>query len=153
MYVLRAPLVGQMVKNLLAMEETWVRSLGWEDPLEEGTATHSINLVWRITWTEEPIGLPSMGITKRVRHDWVTNTFTFAYSCSRTLLSSSWMSPWSPHPTHIPATMTGVGVGDQDSEGPTGLPSQLDSLWSPTALIAVYMQCITDAQVVLSCCN
>ena len=44
--------VAQMVKNLLAMQETWVRSLGWEDPLEKGKAIHSCILAWRIPWTE-----------------------------------------------------------------------------------------------------
>ena len=43
-----------MAKNLPAMGETWVRSLGWEDPLEKGMATHSSILAWRISWTEEP---------------------------------------------------------------------------------------------------
>jgi len=43
--------VAQLVKNLLAMEETWIQSLGWEDPLEKGKATHSIILAWRIAWT------------------------------------------------------------------------------------------------------
>ena len=52
-----ASLVAQMVKNPPAMWETWVRSLGWEDPLEEGMATHSSILAWRIPWTEEPGGL------------------------------------------------------------------------------------------------
>ena len=46
--------VAQKVKNPPAMRETWVRSLGWEDPLEEGVATHSSILAWRIPWTEEP---------------------------------------------------------------------------------------------------
>ena len=46
-----ASLVAQLVKNLPAMRETWVRSLGWEDPLEEGKATHSSILAWRISWT------------------------------------------------------------------------------------------------------
>ena len=46
-----------MVKNLSAMQETWVRSLSWEDPLEEGLATHSSSLAWRIPWTEESGGL------------------------------------------------------------------------------------------------
>ena len=46
-----ASLVAQLVKNLPAMQETWVRSLGWEDPLEEGKATHSSILAWRIPWT------------------------------------------------------------------------------------------------------
>ena len=48
-----------MVKNLPAVRETWVRSLGWEDALEEGMATHSSILAWRIPWTEEPGGLQS----------------------------------------------------------------------------------------------
>ena len=48
-----------------------VRSLGWEDPLEEGVATHSTILAWRIPQTEEPGGLPSVG-SQRVRHDWTT---------------------------------------------------------------------------------
>ena len=46
-----ASLVAQLVKNLPTMQETWVRSLGWEDPLEKGTATHSSILAWRIPWT------------------------------------------------------------------------------------------------------
>ena len=50
-----------MVKNLPAMQETWVLSLGWDDPLEEGMTTHSSILAWRIGWTEEPGGLQSMG--------------------------------------------------------------------------------------------
>ena len=56
-----ASLVAQMVKNLPAMQETWVQFLGWEDPLEEGLATHSSILAWRIPWTEEPGGLQSRG--------------------------------------------------------------------------------------------
>ena len=52
-----------MVKRLPAMQETWVRSLGREDPLEEGMATHSSMLAWRMPWTEEPGGLPSIGVT------------------------------------------------------------------------------------------
>ena len=54
-------LVAQSVKSLPAMQETWVQSLGWEDPLEKKIATHSSNLAWRIPWTEEPGGLQSMG--------------------------------------------------------------------------------------------
>ena len=52
-----ASLVAQLVKNLPAMWETWVRSLGWEDPLKKGMTTHSSILAWRIPWTEEPGGL------------------------------------------------------------------------------------------------
>ena len=72
----RASLVAQMVKNPPAMQETWVRSLGWEDPLEKGTATHSSILVWRIPWTEEPGRLQSMRL-QRVGHDWETFTSLF----------------------------------------------------------------------------
>ena len=53
-----------MVKNLPVMWETWVRSLGWKDPLEEGEATRSGILAWRIPWTEEPIGLQSMELQR-----------------------------------------------------------------------------------------
>ena len=65
----------QMVKNLPAMKETWVRSLSWEDPLEKGMATYSSILAWRISWTEEPGGLQSRG-SQIVVHDWVTNKDT-----------------------------------------------------------------------------
>ena len=62
-----ASLVAQMVKNLPAMQETHVRSLGQEEPLEKGMATHSNILALRIPWTGEPGGLQSMG-SQRVRH-------------------------------------------------------------------------------------
>ena len=55
-------------KESVCMQETWVQSLGWEDPLKEGMATHSSILAWRIPRTEEPGGLQSMG-SQRVRHD------------------------------------------------------------------------------------
>ena len=60
-WLLWASLVALMVKNPPAMWETWARSPGWEDPLEEGIATHSSILAWRIPWTEEPGRLQSMG--------------------------------------------------------------------------------------------
>ena len=60
--------MAQTVKNLPAMQETQVRSLGQEDPLEKRMATHSNILAWRISWTKEPGGLQSMG-SPRVRHD------------------------------------------------------------------------------------
>ena len=65
---LMAFLVPQMVKRLPAMQETWVRSLGQEDPLEKEMATHSSILAWRIPWTEDPGRLQSMG-SQRVGHD------------------------------------------------------------------------------------
>ena len=67
----RASLVAQTVKNLSVMRETWVRSLGWEEPLEKGKATHSSTLAWNIPRTEEPGGLQSVG-SQRVGHGWAT---------------------------------------------------------------------------------
>ena len=64
----QASLVAQLVKNPPVMQETWVRSLGWEDPLEKGKAAHSSILAWRIPWTEEPGGLQPVG-SQRIRHD------------------------------------------------------------------------------------
>ena len=60
--------MAQLVKRLPAMWETQVQSLGWEDPLEKERANHSSILAWRITWTEEPGGLQSMG-SQRAGHD------------------------------------------------------------------------------------
>ena len=64
----QASLVAQMVRNLPAMKEPPVQSLGWEDPLEKRMATHSSILTWRIPWTEESGGLQSMG-SQRVGHN------------------------------------------------------------------------------------
>ena len=77
----RASLVTQTVKNLPAMQETWVWSLGWADPLEKGMATHSSSLAWRIPWTEEPGGLQSMG-SQSIEYN--RGTFTHI------LISSPW---------------------------------------------------------------
>ena len=63
-----ASLVAQSVKNLPAVQETQVQSMGWEDPLEKEMATHSSILAWKISWTQEPGGLQSMG-SQRVGHD------------------------------------------------------------------------------------
>ena len=60
--------MAQTVSNLPAVLETGVQSLGWEDPLDKGMATHSSILAWRISWTEEPRRLQSMG-SQRVRHN------------------------------------------------------------------------------------
>ena len=59
-----ASLVAQLVKNLPVVQETRVRSLGWEDPLEKEMATHSSILAWKISWTEEPGGLQSMRLQR-----------------------------------------------------------------------------------------
>ena len=76
-----------MVKNAPAGQETQVWSLGWEDPLEKGMATHSGILAWRIPLMEEPGGLPSMG-SQSTGHGWATDTFTSVII--------SWCQCWSP---------------------------------------------------------
>ena len=75
MYI--ASLVAQTVKRLPAMRETWVQSLGWEDPLEKEMATHSSILAWKIPWTEEPGRLQSMG-SQRVGHNRATSLSLFS---------------------------------------------------------------------------
>ena len=87
--------VAQMVKNLPAMQKTWVRSLGREDPLEKGMAIHSSILAWRTPWTEELGGLQSMGL-QRVRHDWATNTTPIREDKSHRVMSTIY-----PHCTHL----------------------------------------------------
>ena len=83
MCITGASLVAQMVKKLPASWGTWVLSLGEEDPLEKGMATHTSILARRIPWTEKPGGLQSTGL-QRVRHNQVTITFM----CTVTLLYS-----------------------------------------------------------------
>ena len=75
-----ASLVPQMVKNLPAMRETWVRPLGWEDPLEEGTATHSNILAWRIPQTEETGRQQFMGLQSQT-HLRDSHTHMHLYMC------------------------------------------------------------------------
>ena len=70
-----------MMKNLPAVQEIQVRSLGQEDPLEKEMATHSRVLAWKIPWTEEPGGLQSMGL-QRVGHKWATNPSFLPYFLS-----------------------------------------------------------------------
>ena len=88
-----ASLVAQMVKNPLVMQEAWVRSLGWEDSLEKGTATHSSILAWRIPWMEEPGRLQSLGLL-RVGHDWATSLSLFTFT--------HWRRKWQPTPVFLP---------------------------------------------------
>ena len=72
--VLLGSLVAQLVKNPPSVQDTWVQSLGWENPLEKGKATYSSILAWRIPWAVKSVGL------QRVRQDWATCTFTFSLS-------------------------------------------------------------------------
>ena len=72
---------GSVVKNLPAVQDLWVWSLGWGDPLGKEMAIHSSILAWRIPWTEEPSGLQSMG-SQRIRHDWATKQQQHGLNCS-----------------------------------------------------------------------
>ena len=90
-YRYRTLQVAQMVKNLPALWETQVWSLGQENPLEKGMAAHLSSLSWKIPWTKEPGGLQSTG-SQRVQHDWATNTYIRQFSLvqfSRSVVSYS----------------------------------------------------------------
>ena len=93
-YGTRSSLVAQMIKLLPAMWETWVWSLGWEDPLEKEMATHSSILAWRIPWTEKPGGLQSMG-SQRVVHDWATS-FSFPFMGPDAMILVFWTLSFKP---------------------------------------------------------
>ena len=92
--------VAQMVKNPSAMQETWIWSLGWDDPLEKGMAIHSSILTWRIPWTEEPGGLQSVG-SQRVGHDWETN-INYGQICLG-LIRACGFCLWSPLTSSVAA--------------------------------------------------
>ena len=98
-----------MVKCLPAMQETWVQSLGWEDPLEKEMATHSSTHVWKIPWMEKPGGLQSMG-SQRVRHDWTTSLSFFdseslnkVRTLQLTLPFTDYRCTWQSMTNHIPS--------------------------------------------------
>jgi len=71
-------MVAQTVKRLPAMQETWIQSLDWEDPLEKEMAPHSSTLAWKVPWMEEPGRLQSMGL-RRVGHNRATSLFIGSY--------------------------------------------------------------------------
>ena len=75
-----ASLVAQMLQNLPATQETQLRSLGQEDPLEKGMSTHSSILAWRTPFTEDPAGLQSMGLQKLDMTEQLTHTHTHTYT-------------------------------------------------------------------------
>ena len=88
----------QTVKNPSTVQETWIRFLGQEDPLEKGMATHSSIIAWRIPWTEKPGGLQSMG-SQKVGHDWATNIInnhhmTWLNECSMSILQVRTQGGW-----------------------------------------------------------
>ena len=99
-------LVAQMVKNLPAMWETWVESLGWEDPLKKKMANHSAMLDWRIPWTEES-GWLQFRESQRVRHDWSTPS-TYMGFWGGDLQTSTWR--WSRAAVLVQCQALGVHI-------------------------------------------
>ena len=104
-----ASLVAQTVKNLLAMKVTWVWSLGWENPLEKGMATHFSVLAWRIPWTEEPVahvGYSPWGHKELDTTEWLTHTYiinSFAYNSMAVIYCNSVAG----HITYLASRKTG----------------------------------------------
>ena len=88
-----------MVKKLPTMWETGVQSLAWEDPLEKGTATHSSILAWKIPWTEELVGLQSMGSQKS--QAWLSNQTRAIPWDSMKRPQGETLSEWSPQLYHL----------------------------------------------------
>ena len=114
----RAPLLAQTVKNLPAMQEAWVWSLGWEDPLEKGMETHSSVLAWRISWTEEPDGPQSMA-SQSVRHNSEPHTLSLSLLVPRNLHTNFNMHlSIILHVSHIPSFSN---------------PEKLSNWWAATA--------------------
>ena len=99
----KASLVPQRVKRLPAVQETWVRSLGQEDPLEKEMAAHSSTLAWKIPWTEKPGRLQSMG-SQRVGHDWATSLSLSLEKAMATHSSTlAWRIPGTVEPGGLPS--------------------------------------------------
>ena len=112
-----------MIKNLPAVQKTWVWSLGQEDPLEKGMTTHYGILAWEIPWTEEYWGLQSMGL-QRVGLDWVADTFTFSAPFTTDALWDLWkwklyyVSPQyssTQHNSHLEESLSISALGIQFS--------------------------------------
>ncbi|XDA71268.1 hypothetical protein R6Z07F_001620 [Ovis aries] len=117
-----ASLVAQTVKHLPTVWETWVRSLGWEDPLEKEMATHSSTLAWKIPWTEDPGRLQYMGLQSRTR----LSNFTFFWVSQVALLVKN--SPANARDVRDAGLIPGLG---RSPEGGYGNPLQYSFLENP----------------------
>ena len=115
-----ASLVVQRLKRLPEMWETWVRSLGWEDPLEKAMAPHSSTLAWRIPWMEEPGGLQSTG-SQRVGHDWATS-LTHSGNIQMNVVVWSLSRVWLLRPSWTVACQAPLSMGFPRQAYWTGLP-------------------------------
>ena len=127
--ILGLPWWLKLVKHPPAMWETWVRSLGWEDPLEKGMATHCSILAWRIPWTEETGRLPST-VLQRVRYDGATKHSTVVYKVRFLNLVCE-----APHgPTLLPRMYFGVHLSLHAGPSSTLLDSDPVCIFSPLPL-------------------
>ena len=125
-----ASLVAQTVMNLPAMQDSWVRSLGWENPLKKGMATHSSALAWRIPRREEPGRLQSTEL-QRVGHNWATNTFTFIFTHTAYYIYTDPEGRWG---ANFPQEWFMDGVSHLESEQAKPSTSICASLHAPICL-------------------
>ena len=116
-----------MVKNLSAMQETWVQSLGQEDPLEKGMAPHSSILAWRIPWTEEDDRLQSVG-SQRVGHDWAT--FPFFTECIYSVLKTIYMGGYMVSPSLEVCVRTPLRAGFIENSATEDCVPSSRSIWA-----------------------
>ena len=124
------------------MRETWVQSLGRENPLEKEMATHSSIPAWRIPWTEEPGGLQSMG-SQRVMHNWVTFNF----------LPSSWKSPY-PCPQPLSLTLINstsyIDIVLKTQSPPSPLKTAaINNMWDVFTILFAYLMLTINLRVVI----
>ena len=121
-----------MVKNLSAIQEIRVQTLGRKDPLKEEMATHSSILAWRVPRSEEPGGLQSM--SHRVGHDWATNTFTFHFHFKANSRNWGSLRPLEQSaPPRRPSEVTRTGMGDhrEETQGSASLLPLVPPRWAP----------------------
>ena len=123
----RASLMAQMVKNVPVMQETWVWSLGQEDPMEKGMATHSSILTWRIPWIEEPGKLQSTEL-KIVGHGWATNTYAHTHTHTQGFPCGSVVQSQPVHADDAGGLVWSLGQeGPVEQEMPPNLVSYLEN--------------------------
>ena len=139
-------LVTQMVKNLPAMRETQVQSLGWEDPLEKGMVIHSCIFAWKIAWTEELGRLQSMR-SQRVRHNWATK-HTHTYSFPQEL---SWWFSGKESTCHDVGFRLGSGRFSGEGNDYPLRYSCLENSMDPRGLQSMGSQRVRQEPLTLSC--
>ena len=124
----QASLVAQLVKNPPAVREIWVRSLGWEDPLEKGKATHSSILAWRIPWTVQSMGSQESDTTERLHfHTFIVRQGLSIRDCSILRVCDS---PRRKH-TALRGSPVKTDQSDSHSQDPGGQAYPLTKLWLP----------------------